>query len=302
MPIPFTFRSTAPLVDKDVACKLAKQVAEETCRKFIFPREDLLAGRLQEFRDSDHPNFLAHVDNFFLNRTNISPAQKFNWLAGQLSDKMEALWKANNRRYNNALNQYFKLTKRQLRTADGHAGAEAAKEELQDALKLQAVIQEEKARQKRYRNFSASLRNFYRRAGSFNNNQGIPSLIDPATNQRTEDRERILNIFRDHHATKCTDPQANPTEAAASDPPLSSDLLEGIAERYGYPVGDHFKPMPQNEEYPTGESLGITKEELHKLIKDLKNRTAPGRSGLDKTVLIGLSDFFRKHSQHTSVT
>ena len=268
-------------------------MAEETCRKFIFPREDLLAGRLEEFRDSDHPNFVNHVDHFFLNRTEISPAQKFNWLAGQLSDKMEALWKASRRRYNNALNQYFKLTKRQLRTADGHAGVEAAKEELQDALKLQAVMQEERARQKRYRNYSASLRNFYRRAaGAFNNNQGISSLIDPATNQSTEDKERILNIFREHHSTKCSDPQMNPTEAAASDPPLSSDLLEATAVRYGYPIGDHFAPMPLDGKYPTGDTLKITKEELHKLIKDLKNKTAPGRTGLDKTVLLWFIRFF----------
>ena len=146
MPTPFTFRSTAPLVDKEVAHDLARQVAVETCRKFIFPREDMLAGRLEEFRDSDHPNFLPHVDNFFLNRTDISPAKKFNWLAGQLSDKMEEMWKASNRWYNNALNQYIKRTKRQLRAADSHAGADAAREELLGALKLQAVMQEERAR------------------------------------------------------------------------------------------------------------------------------------------------------------
>ena len=40
------------------------------------------------------------------------------------------------------------------------------------------------------------------------------------------------------------------------------------------------------------DSLTITKAELFKLIKDLKNRTAPGRSGLDKMVLLWFYNYF----------
>ena len=116
--------------------------------------------------------------------------------------------------------------------------------------------------------------------------------MDPVTGRPTEDQDRILNIFREHHAAKCTDPQIDPTEAAASDPPLTSEFLEVIADRYSYSVDEHFPAMPLDIEYPMYDSLVITKEELHKLIKDLKNRTAPGRSGLDKTVLLWFTRYF----------
>ena len=45
-------------------------------------------------------------------------------------------------------------------------------------------------------------------------------------------------------------------------------------------------------DYPTVDRLGISRGELHKLIKDLKNKTAPGRSGLDKTVLLWFIQYF----------
>merc|ERR1711989_43503 len=175
--------------------------------------------------------------------------------AGQLADKMDALWKSSRRRYTNALNQYVKLTRKQLRTADGHEAAEAAQEELQEVLKLQVIMREERSRLRKYRNYSAALRNFYRRAAATNNdNQGISTLVDPATNETTEDQERILNIFREHHATKCTDTQVNLAEEAATDPPLTSNFLEVIARRYSYPVDKYFPPRPLDENYPMADS------------------------------------------------
>ena len=87
-PPPVEFCSTKLLKGKTNAKIFAKQVATEVYQEYMLPNEDVLLGRLQENSDFSHPSFIPNMEDFFLNRVDKDPIEKFNIISSKLSKQI----------------------------------------------------------------------------------------------------------------------------------------------------------------------------------------------------------------------
>ena len=99
----------------------------------------------------------------------------------------------------------------------------------------------------------------------------------------TFDQDKILSIFKNHHSMKTNDPDVDPL----AEPNLHSEKLENIADKYYFNIPTHFPVQTEQET-----EIEIQKQELTDLIKLLKGDTAPGKSGIDKYVLLFFLEFY----------
>ena len=78
---------------------------------------------------------------------------------------------------------YYSLEKKLMLTAYGRNGAEAARAEFLDQIKLKTTMQENWAKKKKMQKYNSALKSFYRRAGMKEGKLGIHSIFDPQTGQ-----------------------------------------------------------------------------------------------------------------------
>merc|ERR1711951_53375 len=106
-PPPFEFHSTKILKGKTNSQMFAKQVASEVYQEYMLPDENVLLGRLQENSDVSHPSFIPNMEDFFLNRVDKNPIEKFNILSSILSKKIEKKVKDENKTYMKSQARYI---------------------------------------------------------------------------------------------------------------------------------------------------------------------------------------------------
>merc|ERR1711872_317511 len=130
-----------------------------------------------------------------------------------------------------------------------------------------------------------SLKDFYKNSRYSGDKISVSSILDPVTGEVTFDQERILQIFRDNHASKTEDKDVTEDEETS----LVSEKLQNLANKYSIDLSTHF---PRQQDDTAADYVSISLDEVRKLIFDLKRDTCPGKSGTDRHVMVFFWKFF----------
>merc|ERR1711951_31324 len=158
-PPPFEFHSTKILKGKTNSQMFAKQVASEVYQEYMLPDESVLLGRLQENSDVSHPSFIPNMEDFFLNRVDKNPIEKFNIISGKLSKQITKKVKDEKKTYLKAQKKYQKweenLGKKNERLEF------TAQEEFRDVLQSISNSKNEFSKKKKLSKVSKSLHSYH---------------------------------------------------------------------------------------------------------------------------------------------
>merc|ERR1711951_310703 len=187
----------------------------------MLPDENVLLGRLQENSDVSHPSFIPNMEDFFLNRVEKNPIEKFNILSGKLSKQIEKKIKDEKKTYMKAQKKYQRWEENLGKNSKNENVNFSPQEEFKDVIQAISQSKQEFIKKKTMSKVSKALHNYHKNARRTGGRSRIPAILDPDTQQLTYDDARIAAIFTLHHQNKTDDVSVDED----AEPELHSPLM-----------------------------------------------------------------------------
>merc|ERR1711973_355109 len=140
---------------------------------------NVLLGRLQENSDVSHPSFIPNMEDFFLNRVDKNPIEKFNILSSILSKKIEKKVKDEKKTYMKAQSKYRRFEENLRRNSNNENINFTPQEEFKDILHAISQSKQEFTKKKGMSKVSKALTNYHKNARRTGGRSRITAILNP---------------------------------------------------------------------------------------------------------------------------
>ena len=283
-PPPFIFKNTHLLKDRIKRKLIASNTAEDIFLNTILPNPDIPTLRKADLSDHKNADFSRKIDEVLVAYSPKNPMEHFNRLMNSISDQVDQQIQKAQAEYRRARNRLNRVENKFLKTNKNTQDRNEARQEFLHEIRKIGKEKELKQQIRKLMTPNQSLQGFYARARR-KTTSSIRVIKHPDTGEMIYDEHKIMEIFANHHRAKCSD-SSTWEQTAVTNTHDNPDIVK-IAEKYGFDLELHFPPQ---KDLPKDHL--IKPKQVRRMMKRMKKFSAPGRSGMDRIVILFLLDFF----------